>query len=309
MVRTRAIPRNLVIDGFPVKISYPGQAPVCDICGELDQIARNCALRGEFLECRQPGHLQRNCPVRFRRLQRSADPGCSNAAPSRSDAPVVAADASLSNDDPSSAVFSGVPPVDSRIDQPEGSASQFDLSDPPAVNPRSNAPGVAPGPSRPKDDSSSVVLSGVLSVDLRNNQLDEISSQSILADLPAVHCGPAVSESDMISCQIGSPQLVAETQIPNLPTSVVDQTPVIGSSQVQIPNSVTAAPAFAGDQPVNVIDNVISSDGLIISSDNDSESISEYTSESINKVTSESINEYTSESINANTSESSNLIS
>lgn len=113
----------------------------------------------------------------------------------------------------------------------------------------------------------------------------------------------------MISCQIGSPQLVAETQIPNLPTSVVEQTPVIGSSQVQIPNSVTDAPAFAGDQPVIVIDNVISSDGLIISSDNDSESISEHTSESINKVTSESINEYTSESINANTSESSKLIS
>lgn len=130
-----------------------------------------------------------------------------------------------------------------------------------------------------------------------------------MADLPAVHRGPAVSESDMISCQIGSPQLVAETQIPNLPTSVVEQTPVIGSSQVQIPNSVTDAPAFAGDQPVNVIDNVISSDGLIISGDNDSESISEHTSESINKVTSESINECTSESINANTSESSKLIS
>lgn len=73
MVRTWAIPRNLVIDGFPVKISYPGQAPECDICGELGHIARNCALRGKCLECRQPGHLQRNCPVRLRRLQRSAD--------------------------------------------------------------------------------------------------------------------------------------------------------------------------------------------------------------------------------------------
>lgn len=181
MVRTRAIPRNLVIDGFPVKISYPGQAPVCDIFGELDQIARDCALRGECLECRQPGHLQGNCPVRFSRLQRSADPADgSDAAPSRSNASVVAPDASLSNDDPSSAVLSGVPPVDLRIDQAEGSASQFDLSDPPAVNPRSNAPGVAPGPSRPKDDSSSVVLSGVLSVDLRNNQLDQKASHIYL---------------------------------------------------------------------------------------------------------------------------------
>lgn len=110
-------------------------------------------------------------------------------------------------------MFSGVPPVDSRVDQSEGSASQSDLSDTAAVNPRSDVPGVAPGPSRPKDDSSSVVLSGVLSVDLRDNQLDEIVSQSILADLPAVHCGPAVSESDVIGCQIGSTQLVAEAQI------------------------------------------------------------------------------------------------
>ena len=154
--------------------------------------------------------------------------------PSRSDAPGAPPVASLSNDDPSSVVFSGFPPVDSRVDEPEGSASQSDLSDPPAVNPRSDAPGVAPGPSRPKGDSSSVVRSSVFSVDLRDNQLDEIASQSILADLPAVHRGPAVPESDMIGCQIGSPQLVAEAQIPNLPTSVVDQTPVIGSSQVKV---------------------------------------------------------------------------
>ena len=153
MVRTWAIPRNLVIDGFPVKISYPGQAPVCDICGELGHIARNCALRGNCLECRQPGHLQRNCPVRLLQLQRSADPvDGSDAAPSRSDAPGAAPDASLSNDDPSSVVFSGVPPVDSRVDQSEGCASQSDLSDTPVVNPRSDVPGVAPGPSRPKDD-------------------------------------------------------------------------------------------------------------------------------------------------------------
>lgn len=57
----------------------------------------------------------------------------------------------------------------------------------------SDAPGVAPGQSRPKDDSSSLVFSGVLSVDLRDNQLDEIASQSILADRRAVHRDPAVS--------------------------------------------------------------------------------------------------------------------
>ena len=73
MVRSRAISRNLVIDGFPVKISYPGQALECDICGELGHIAKNCSLRGKCLECRQSGYFQRNCPVRLRQLQRSVD--------------------------------------------------------------------------------------------------------------------------------------------------------------------------------------------------------------------------------------------
>ena len=73
MVRSRAISHNLVIDGFPVKILYPGQAHECEICGESGHNAKNCSLQGKCLECRQPGHLQRNCPVRLRRLQRSVD--------------------------------------------------------------------------------------------------------------------------------------------------------------------------------------------------------------------------------------------
>lgn len=86
------------------------------------------------MECRQPGHLQRNCPVRFRWLQRSADPVYgSDVAHSRSDDAGSTPDTSLSNDNPSSAVFSGVPPVDSRVDQSGGSASQSDLSDPPVL--------------------------------------------------------------------------------------------------------------------------------------------------------------------------------
>ena len=54
MVRSRAISRNLVIDGFPVKISYPGQALECDICGESGHIAKNCSLRG-VLNAGNPG--------------------------------------------------------------------------------------------------------------------------------------------------------------------------------------------------------------------------------------------------------------
>lgn len=58
MVRTRAIPRNLIIDGFLVKVSYVGQEPECDICGKKGHIARSCDKRGKCMECKQPGHFQ-----------------------------------------------------------------------------------------------------------------------------------------------------------------------------------------------------------------------------------------------------------
>lgn len=45
MVRTQAIPRNLIIDGFPVKVSYVGKEPECDICGKKGHIERNCDMR------------------------------------------------------------------------------------------------------------------------------------------------------------------------------------------------------------------------------------------------------------------------
>ena len=70
LLHTRAIPRNLIIDGFPMKVSYVGQELECDICGKKGHIAQNCKMRGKCMECKQPGHFQRNCPLRRQRFLR-----------------------------------------------------------------------------------------------------------------------------------------------------------------------------------------------------------------------------------------------
>ena len=61
MVRNQAIPRNLDVEGFRVKVSYYGQVVECDICERLGDAARNCPLKWKCLLCHQPGHLAREC--------------------------------------------------------------------------------------------------------------------------------------------------------------------------------------------------------------------------------------------------------
>ena len=159
MVRTRAIPRNVIIDGFPVKVSYVGQEPECDICGKKGHIARSCDMRGKCMECKESGHFQRNCPVRRRRL---ADPDVH---------PPVVVDPDPGMPESASAGPPPVPTAAAPASSPviEGAPSQVvsqsilaDVSCPRVV-----------APSVPSE-----------SVDSRDNQLDElISSGSIGADI------------------------------------------------------------------------------------------------------------------------------
>ena len=244
MVRSKAIPRNLVIDGFPVKVSYPGQAPECDICGELGHIAKNCALCGKCLECRQPGHLRRDCPVRLRQLAASEDPVVDlRAAPPGSNVPDA-------TPDPGSVVLCGVDPV---------------------------------------DDGSEFVSTDSL-LDLRDNQLDEITSQSVLADAIPVRHYPSVSD------QIDPIQ----SKIPIVSGGSSGEIPI---SAVQIPNSTaTAAAVTPGVQPAIVNDNVTCNDV------NENDDITEFTSESNNESHIESSNNVTSASDNNLVTENTNIV-
>ena len=60
MIRDRIIRRNLMVDGYCVKVWYVGQPLECDICSR-GHISRDCPMRGKCRHCGEPGHLVRAC--------------------------------------------------------------------------------------------------------------------------------------------------------------------------------------------------------------------------------------------------------
>ena len=159
MVRTRAIPRNLIIDGFPVKVSYVGQEPECDICGKKGHIARSCDMQGKCMECKQPGHFQRNCPVHRRRL---ANPDLDLPEVSESVVSVPGMPESASAGAATVAVDSAPAGLPAEIPDGAGSSEVGDASS------QAVSQSILAGVSAPCDLSESV--------DSRDNQLDELVS-------------------------------------------------------------------------------------------------------------------------------------
>ena len=172
MVRREAIPRHMTIGEVRVKIAYVGQQQVCDLCDAPGHIARNCPFRNKCFRCGLEGHFSRNCPQLANYHDRDSvldesDPTPAEAAGrSVPAAGAAAAVPSESTDAPPRSdadSLDGVT-VSSALDaSATGTAldADVDLSD------SEQTPSVGPTPSS--------------TLDSRDNQLDELASQSLLS--------------------------------------------------------------------------------------------------------------------------------
>lgn len=185
MVRREAIPRHMTIGEVRVKIAYVGQQQVCDLCDAPGHIARNCPFRNKCFRCGLEGHFSRNCPQLANYRDRDSvldesDPTPAEAAGrSVSAAGAAAAIPSESTDAPPRSdadSLDGVT-VSSALDASATGTTldvDVDLSD------SEQTPSVGPTPSS--------------TLDSRDNQLDELVSQSLLSS-------PAPSGVDVDSLQ------------------------------------------------------------------------------------------------------------
>ena len=181
MVRREAIPRHMSIGEVRVKIAYVGQQQVCDLCDAPGHIARNCPFRNKCFQCGLEGHFSRSCPQRdgYRDRDSVQDPtpaeaaaaAASTAATSVSNDALTRDEAdSLDGASVSSAVVRdpvpGTPESASAVVIPDGPVSQPDV-DLDSQSDDDLTPSVGRTPS------------GSSSMDCRDNQLDELSSQPL----------------------------------------------------------------------------------------------------------------------------------
>lgn len=206
MVRTGTIPRNLIIDGFPVKVSYVGQELECDICGKKGHIGKNCEMTGKCMECKQPGHFQRKCPVQ---RQRPLHPDEEVETLPDGDSSVVAQAGSV---DGAGSQGSGNPVLD-VVSGPSAGSSDGPSRVPPLV--------VSPDSADSLAASQSILAAVTKSVDV------SVSGES--ADSADSQMDTRVYQLDELNSQVPSGGQIGDA--PNSPDS-------LSGAVVQTPNSV-----------------------------------------------------------------------
>ena len=180
------IPRTLEVGKLRVKVWYRDQPLCCDICKGPHRVT-DCDLRGKCRRCGEEGHFARACPRPWARTGDAAsrasypaDPtpaeaaGCATVTDATSDAnraPVAAADRAAGPD--ADGAHDAALPTSQAPSEPDSlDGATFDSS---ACTPAVDA-----------------TPSASLSLDHRDNQLDELSSQPLLFS-------PAPSSSDFDS--------------------------------------------------------------------------------------------------------------
>ena len=146
------LPRSILIGGYYCRLWHRGQSIQCNICSAVGHKASNCPLKEKCLHCKKEGHFSRNCPDKNVPLEEVEEFVQENRDQNGNDVdpPVLENPVSLVNGN-------------SNVDLGSDSASQdlFKSQDP--VN--SEPPG------------GDVIAPSGDSVDLRDNELNELSSQ------------------------------------------------------------------------------------------------------------------------------------
>ena len=184
MVRKHDIPRNIVIDGVNCRVWYQGQPLVCDSCNDNHK-ATDCPLKGKCKRCHEAGHFVRNCSKPAWYVPGRPETENDSDNDDNADGNYIGNDNDNGNDNAANSVvvaggvavpvvtgsLEPVVPVVPVTSSPAASASE--------VFSGGVEPAVLSQCSMSVLDAGVPVSSGAEAMDARDNELDELDSQSM----------------------------------------------------------------------------------------------------------------------------------
>ena len=199
MVRQHEIPRNIVIDGVKCRVWYKGQPLVCDICSNNHK-AVDCPLRGMCRRCHESGHFVRECPKPVWYAQgREDDPSSTSSAAPPLGGASAPTEGHVIDTHVESDVVEEVPASQASQSVLVGGVAAPSVVE--NVSASSHAPSETSGGDMDLD-----------SLDLRDNELDEVGSQpAVLSGQPLFEGGSeSVSGSASVGTALVSQEVTSE---------------------------------------------------------------------------------------------------